>query len=222
MAAPGNRALRPARGRIENADLRFRRSRNVGCRLFASLFSLHWRLRPSSVGRRKGKRGRKGLIPHKRSSLKIRVQNLAFIARGVAALVVQSQLAEYGQLAPTGHGWVVCPFHIGEKIAVAAQAAGDWIPGRRWYPGVHCKCPAWFCLNIADDRNRNSRGFIGPNRDKRGQIGKDGDGLDTRWLMMCCSSLKVLNELLFLLIESTVRNICSNGVKKFPIHMCLV
>ena len=78
---------------------------------------------------------------------------LPFISRHEAALIVQSQMAEDGQLAPTGHRRVVRAIHVLKKLVVAAQAAGDWIPGRRRYPLVHRKRPARFCLDVPDDGN---------------------------------------------------------------------
>ena len=82
-------------------------------------------------------------------------------------------------------GWV-----LSWELAIAAQAAWDWIPGRGRYPfGHHDRIwEARFCLNIPDDRNRDRRVFIGQSQDKGSQIRKDCDGPDKNWPIVGCSS----------------------------------
>ena len=52
---------------------------------------------------------------------------LSFFSRVFAALNVQPQLAEYGQLKP-GRFLVIVAGHDLLKFAATAQAAGDWCP----------------------------------------------------------------------------------------------
>ena len=140
---------------------------------------------------------------------------LSLSSRFETAEVVQPQLAEYGQPKPRRF-LVVCAIQVGLKAAVAAQAAGDGLPGRGRYPVRHRPLSATFGLNIPDDLNGNGLDLLLFIIDTFVQIGKNYERLDRGWPFRCCSSLEVLDQLLFPFIEVDVQNICLNYVLEHP------
>ena len=107
-----------------------------------------------------------------------------------AALIVQTQLAEYWQLQRCRF-LVTVVGHLLLKFATTAQAAGDW------YPVGHGNWTALTCLDVHSYRNRNCMNVTGQGIDQIIQIGKDGDVADTGWPISRCSSSEMLNQLQF-------------------------
>jgi len=84
---------------------------------------------------------------------------LSFAPRRGACLVVQSQLAEYGQLKPRliRAGREVA---VPQKLGVAGHAAGDWRPGSIGHPLLHHVHRALLGLYKVDHGNGNRSAFM--------------------------------------------------------------
>ena len=159
-AGGGRQPIGARRAPIEVAGLRFRRPPAV------VVVALRLLVEPSSRGAsRLAQRmpasayGCAMLSGHPKQGGAEGMLYLSFAPRRGACLVVQSQLAEYGQLKPRliRAGREVA---VPQKLGVAGHAAGDWRPGSIGHPLLHHVHRALLGLYKVDHGNRNRSPFM--------------------------------------------------------------